>query len=149
MYLFAMRAIRRILSGQSVGTDMATAWKLSSFILSEGLYFHMITNKIEVHTFLVHKLIWLSVNEILLLRYLNCSTYFSSLLLKVEMVTSKQSSCYKQESYKVTVLDCDLKIPLTSVDAAVEVKLWLNENNKICMGGMQDGDLTWMSWVII
>ena len=68
----------------SIGT--ASAWKKSCFILLERSDFHMIDNiSIAVHAFSVQKLTLLLVYEILLLRYVNCSTNFRGLPLKVEM----------------------------------------------------------------
>ena len=51
--------------------DMATVWKKSHFILSERSDFHML---IAVHTFAMCLLTPFSVAEILLSRYVNCST---------------------------------------------------------------------------
>ena len=61
-----------------------TAWKKSSFISSEILDFHMIDNlSIVVNAFSMHMLTSLSV-----VRYINWSTNFRGLPLKVEMATS-------------------------------------------------------------
>ena len=65
-------------------TDIATAWKKSRFILSERSDFYMIDNlSITVHAFTRRMFISLSVDEILLPRYLNWSTNF-----EVEMASS-------------------------------------------------------------
>ena len=56
-------------------TDMATAWKNSCFILSEGSDFHIVVDLPKaVYALLVHMLISLSVDEILLPRYMHYST---------------------------------------------------------------------------
>ena len=66
--------------------DTAIALKKSYFILSDRSDFHMINNlSIVVHTFARHMLTSLSVDEILLPRYVNLSSNFRGLLLKVEM----------------------------------------------------------------
>ena len=68
-------------------TETTTAWKKSSFIFSERADFHMINNlSIAVHAFTMHILILLSVDEILLPRYMNWSTDFRDLPLNMVMV---------------------------------------------------------------
>ena len=65
-------------------TDTFTAWKKSCFILSKISNFHMIDNQsITVYTFARYMLTSLSVDEILLLRYVNMSTNFRGLPLRV------------------------------------------------------------------
>ena len=65
-------------------TDTATVWKKSYFILSERPDFHMFDNLLIVsYTFARHQLTLLSVDEILLLRYVNRSN-FRGLPIKVE-----------------------------------------------------------------
>ena len=55
--------------------DTATAWKNSHFILSEGSDFDIIDNlSIAVHAFPMCIVTLLSVDEILLFRYVNWST---------------------------------------------------------------------------
>ena len=80
----------RFLSVQVVllysNTDLATAWKKSFFILPEILDLHMINNlSIRVHAFARCMLISLPEDEILLTKYVNCSTNFRGFPLKVEM----------------------------------------------------------------
>ena len=59
-------------------TDTATACKKSHFILSDKSNFHTIANLlIAVHAFVRHILTSLSVDETLLLRYVNFSTNLS------------------------------------------------------------------------
>ena len=66
--------------------DTNTAWKKLHFILSDRFNFHMIDNLlIAVHAFNSHILISFSVDETLLLRYVNMSTNFRELLFRVEM----------------------------------------------------------------
>ena len=58
-------------------TDIVTAWKKFRFILSERSDFHMIDNLgIAVHSFAMHMLTSLSVDEILLPRYVNTPINF-------------------------------------------------------------------------
>ena len=67
-------------------TDVATAGKNSCFTLSVRSYSYIVNNlSIAVHAFPVHKLTSLSVDEILLPRYVNWSTYFKGLLFYVVM----------------------------------------------------------------
>ena len=68
------------------GTDTATTWKKFPFILSEMPDFHWNDNmSIAVHAFPIFMLISLSVDEILLPRYVNRSIEFRGLSLKVEI----------------------------------------------------------------
>ena len=61
---------------------MATAWKKYGFILSEKSDFHMVDNlSIEVHAFLIHMLISLSVDEILLPIAIGCMCNWVYLVL--------------------------------------------------------------------
>ena len=61
-------------------TDMVTAWKNSHFILSEISNFHKINSlSIAVHDLLMNILTSLSVDEILLPRYMNWSSDFGGL----------------------------------------------------------------------
>ena len=65
-------------------TDLFTVWEKSCFILSEKSDIHMIDHlSIADHAFLTHMLTSLSVDEILLLRYVNLSINFSGLPLQV------------------------------------------------------------------
>ena len=65
-------------------TDMATDWKKFCFILSERSDFHMIDNLSKaVHAFAMHNLTLISVDEILLPRYVNWSTNFRGFPQKI------------------------------------------------------------------
>ena len=76
-------------------SSIATAWKKSCFIWSDRSDFLMIDNlSIAVHTFTRHMLSLLSVNEILLPRYVNLSTNFRGLSLRVEIVCSHWKHMY-------------------------------------------------------
>ena len=67
-------------------TDTTVSWKKSCFVSSGRSDFHMINSQlIEVHTFARCILISLSVDEILLLRYVNLFTNFRGLPFRVEM----------------------------------------------------------------
>ena len=69
--------------------DTAIAWKKSHFILLERSAFDTIDNLlIAVHTFSMRMLPSFSVDEILLLRYVNWSSNFRGLPLKVKMALS-------------------------------------------------------------
>ena len=73
-------------------TDTAAIWKISRFLLWERSNFPIIDKlSIAVYVFPMHMLTSLSVDEILLSRYLNWSTNFRGLRLRVEMA----SSCLK------------------------------------------------------
>ena len=64
-------------------TDTSTATKNSYFIFSEKSDFHMIDNlSIALQDFALCMLTSFSVDEILLPRYMNCSTNFRGLPLK-------------------------------------------------------------------
>ena len=66
--------------------DTAAVWKESHFILLDRSNFHMIDNLSAVfHGFAWCMLTSILVDEILLLRFVNLSTYFRSLPLRVEM----------------------------------------------------------------
>ena len=65
--------------------DTTAAWKKLHFILLDKSDFHMIDNLlIAVHIFTSHILIF-SVNEIVLLRYMNLSTDFREPPFRIEM----------------------------------------------------------------
>ena len=67
-------------------TDSTTAWKNCRFNLSVRSDFHMIDDLfVADHAFPIHVLTSLSVDEILLPRYVNCSTGFRGLPLSMEM----------------------------------------------------------------
>ena len=69
--------------------DTITAWKKSHFILPDGSEFHMIDNLSTVfHAFIKYILISLSVDEMLLLMFVNWSANFRHLALRVEMSPS-------------------------------------------------------------
>ena len=69
--------------------DIATTWKKSLFILLNRSDFHIISNlPIAFQIFTRCMLTSLSVNEMLLVRYVKGSTYFWGLPLTVEMVPS-------------------------------------------------------------
>ena len=71
------------------GIDMAKAWKNSNFILSVRSDFYMVVNlSIADHVFPMHKLILLSVDEILLPRYVKWSLNFRDMSLNVEVTPS-------------------------------------------------------------
>ena len=81
--------------------DMVTAWKKKPvfiflfFILLYRADFHKIDYlSIAVHIFTRQMLISLSVDEILLPRYLNLSTNFRGLPLRVEKVSSRLKHVY-------------------------------------------------------
>ena len=66
--------------------DIATAWKKIFFILSDRSDFYMINNHpIASHALSGRMLTSLSVDEMLLTMYMNCSTNFSDLPRTVEM----------------------------------------------------------------
>ena len=83
---FSMCLVRIQVVHPCSSTYIATAWKKSHFILSD---IHMINNlSTAIHIFPIHILTSLSVDEILLLRYMNWGTNFRGLLFKVEMAPS-------------------------------------------------------------
>ena len=66
--------------------DTTAAWKKLCFISLDRLDFYIINNlSIAVHTFARHKLISLSEDETLLLRYVNLFTNFREPPFRVEM----------------------------------------------------------------
>ena len=68
--------------------NTATAWKKFHFILLARLNFHIIDSlTISFHAFAKCMLASLSVDEMLLLRYVNLSTNFRGLPLTVEMTS--------------------------------------------------------------
>ncbi len=68
---------------------MAVVWKNSHFILSERTDFHMVVNlSIADHAFPMLLLTSLSVDEILLPRYMNFSTNFRGLSFNEKMTFS-------------------------------------------------------------
>ena len=70
-------------------TDIATTWKTSSFDLTERLDFQIIDSQsIAVHAFLTCLLTSLSVDKILLPRYVNLFTNFKGSPFNVEMDTN-------------------------------------------------------------
>ena len=69
--------------------DTITAWKKSHFILSDWSDFHMINSlSMVAYAFTRHILTSLSVDEMLLPRYMNLSTNFRGLPFRVEMTPS-------------------------------------------------------------
>ena len=77
-------------------TDTTSAGKKSRFILSVRSKFHMIGNySITVHVFPVRMLTLVSVDKMLLLRYVKWSTNFKGSLYNVQIVPS----CFKQYIY--------------------------------------------------
>ena len=73
---------------QCSSIDTATAWKKKNILLDRS-DFHMIINRsIAVHTFAKHMLMLFSVDEILLPRYVNLSTNFRGLPLRIEIAPS-------------------------------------------------------------
>ena len=90
---FCFVSIHVVHSYSSITT--ITGWKKSRFILSNRSDFHMTDSWLtEVHTFTNHTLASLSVDETLLMRYLNLSTNFRSPPLRVEMVLSYLKHMY-------------------------------------------------------
>ena len=83
---FSIRSVNVQVLHPYSSTDTATVWKKSSFILLERSYFDNLS--IAVHTFTRYMLTPLSVDKILLLRYVNWSTNFRGLSLKLEMAPS-------------------------------------------------------------
>ena len=70
-------------------TDTDTAWKNSNWILSKRSDFHVVDNQsIAVHALPMSVLILLSVDEILLPRYMNLSTSFRGLPFNNKMEPS-------------------------------------------------------------
>ena len=68
--------------------DTTAAWKKLTFILSFMLYFHMIDNQsIEIHAFSRCILMLLSVDEMLLTRYVDLSNNFRESPFRVEIST--------------------------------------------------------------
>ena len=87
---FSMRFVSIYVVHPYSNIDTATAWKKSHFISSDRSNFHIINNQsIEVHTFAGRILTLLSVDEILLHRYVNLSTNF-----RVEMAPSRLKHMY-------------------------------------------------------
>ena len=73
-------------------TDTATTWKNCCFVLSERLDFHIVGNLlITVHALFIRMLTLLSVDAILLLRYVKCSD-FRRLQFDGKIVASSFSS---------------------------------------------------------
>ena len=71
-------------------TDMAIAWKNSCFIFSERLNFHIVVNLLIIVLALpMSVLTWLSVDEILLLRYVNWFTNFNGLSFNDDIIFIK------------------------------------------------------------
>ena len=71
-----------------ISMDTVTAWKKSCFILLNRSNFHMINDlSIAFHTFARHMMTLISVDEMLLPRYVNCSTIFRSLSLRMAMAS--------------------------------------------------------------
>ena len=84
--LFPRRFVRVQVVQPYNSTDMTTAWKKCRFSLSVRSDFHMTDNLfVASHAFPIHALISLSVDEILLPRYVNCSTDLRGLPSSVEM----------------------------------------------------------------
>ena len=70
-------------------TDASTAWINSLFVLSEKSDFHMVDNLlIAVHASPMRMLISLSVDKLLLMRYMIWTTNFKALPYKEEIVPS-------------------------------------------------------------
>ena len=74
--------------------DTTTGWKKSCFILSDRSDFHMIDSLSIVHAFARHILTSLSIDGILLPRYMNLFTNFRALLFRVEMAPSQLKHMY-------------------------------------------------------
>ena len=101
---------------QTVVMTQTTVEKKPSFVLSERSDFHMIDNlSIAVHAFVWCILTSLSVNEILLPRYVNWSTSFRGFPLKVEIA----SSCLKHIN--------SVLFTFTLFGPSYAVKIWLKQ----------------------
>ena len=75
--------------------DAAAAWKKSHFILLDRSDFHVIDSQlIAVHTFTEHILMSLSVDKMLLPKYVKLSTNFRGLPFKVEIASSQLIHMY-------------------------------------------------------
>ena len=75
--------------------DTTAAWKKYYFILSDRSNFHIINKLlIAVHAFARRILTSLSVDEILLSRYVNLSTNFRGLLFRAKMAPSHLKYMY-------------------------------------------------------
>ena len=83
--LFSRRFVQVQVVQPYSSTDMTTAWKNCRFSLSVRSHFHMINN-LFVAEHAIRVLTSLSVDEILLPRYENCSTSLRGLPSSVEML---------------------------------------------------------------
>ena len=93
--IFSMRLVSVYMVHPQSSIDSTDFCKKSRFIVSDKLDFYTIDSRsIVVHTFA--RRIWklLSVDETLLLRYVNLSTNFRGLLLAVEMASSRFKHMY-------------------------------------------------------
>ena len=90
-------------------SNMATARKNSYFILSTQSYLHIADNlSIVVHASLMHMLTSLSVDEILLPRYMNWTTNFRSLPFNEDKNIDKGDECilhFNPNSQRVDLSD--------------------------------------------
>ena len=99
-------------------SDTSTTWKKSRFVLSERSDFHLIENLSRaVHAFAIRMLTSISVDDMLLPRLVNWSTYCKSLLLKVETIPSclKHMNLFLLRSRRG---QCHLLFPLGNRDSA-------------------------------
>ena len=86
-FFFSKLFIKVLVVSLCNSTDTATAWEKSCFISSERSDLHLIDSaSIAVHTFPTHILTSLSIDEMLLTKYVNSSTNFRDLLFNVEVV---------------------------------------------------------------
>ena len=74
-----------------ISIDTATAWKKSRIISSDRSEFYMIDNLSSIPCFSKRMMTSLSVDEILLSRYMNWSTNFRDLPFKVERISCLNS----------------------------------------------------------
>ena len=87
---YSMRFVKVHVVHPYSSTDSAKAWKKSHFILSDRLDFHMIDKLlIAVLAFAKGMLTSLSVDEILLPRYMNLTTIFRGFPLRVKIAPSR------------------------------------------------------------
>ena len=91
-------------------TDMATAWKNSHFISLDGLNLHIIDNlSIAVYALPMYILTLLSVDGILLPRYVNWSTNFRGLPFYVEMAPSWHEFYFMWVHAEANISCCSLQ----------------------------------------
>ena len=103
-----------------VSTDTATAWKKFRFVSSDRSDFHKIDNlSIAVHAFVRCMLSSLSADEILLPSYVNLSSNFRGLPLRVEMTPARLKRTHS------VLLAFSWSLLLPAPDYAVGIRLGL------------------------